>query len=139
MIPIVTVNLVSVIAAAIAAFVVGMIWYSPAVFGKKWMKMMGVTEKEMAKGKEKMMGVMATSLVLSVVTAYVLSMVMKIAGANILMDAVQLAFWIWLGFFAAPLYMSVLYEKKSMDWWIITAGHHLAGLLAMGIVLVFMR
>lgn len=134
----VSIDFITVIVAAIAAFVVGMIWYSPALFGKKYMKMMGVSEKDMAKGKDKMMGVMAQTLVVNFVMAYVLAHVLAFATATTLMDAIQGAIWMWLGFIATSTYIAVLYEKKSMDWWVMTAGHYLFSMIAMAIVLVMM-
>lgn len=138
MVPIVNVDLVTVVVAAIAAFIVGMIWYSPALFGKKWMKTMGMSEKDMAKNKDKMMPIMVMSLILDGVMAYVLAHVLAFSQAATITDAVQGAVWIWLGFIATTTYMGVLYEKKTMDWWIMTAGHYLFALIAMALVLVMM-
>lgn len=138
MVPIVNVDLVTVVVAAIAAFIVGMIWYSPMLFGKKYMKIMGVSEKDMAKNKDKMMGIMVQSIIVSGVMAYVLAHVMAFSQASTFSDAVQGAVWMWLGFIATTTYMLVLYEKKSMDWWIMTAGHYLFALIAMALVIVMM-
>ncbi len=135
MIPTISVNLVTVLAGGIAAFVAGMIWYSPAVYGKKFMKMMGVTQKEMEKGKEKMTGMMVQTFIVGLVTAFVLTHFLAYAGVTTVMDAVVLAFWVWLGFYATSLYLGVLYEKKSMDWWFMSAGHYLFSLLVTAIVL----
>lgn len=132
------INWVAVIAAAVAAFAAGMVWYSPAMFGKKWMKMMGITEKEMAKQKDKMMGVMVKSLILAAISALVLAHLLIALNITTLFSAVQLAFWIWLGFYATSTYMGVLYEKKNVDWWIITSGHYLVATIASAIVLVLM-
>jgi hypothetical protein len=49
MIEIGAVNYLAVLAAAIVAMVVGMVWHSPAMFLKRWMKLTGVTDKEMKK------------------------------------------------------------------------------------------
>jgi hypothetical protein len=38
----ITINYLAVIAAAIAAVGVGVLWYGP-LFGKEWMKLMGYT------------------------------------------------------------------------------------------------
>lgn len=134
----IAVNYVAVIVAAIAAFIVGMIWYSPAVMGKKYMKVMGMSEKEMKKGMEGMQGVMITGFVVELVMAYVLAYTFGLTGVATIVDAVQASFWLWLGFVATTLYMAVNYEKKSMEWFIISAGHYLVGMLAMGIVLAYM-
>ena len=138
MVPTVTINVIGVLIAAIASFVVGMIWYSPALFGKQWMKLMGMKESDMKNAKKEMGGMMVMTLILSAVTAFVLAHVLKYTGAATYMDAVFVAFIMWLGFYATSLYLGVMYEKKSMEWWFINAGHYLAGLIVMAIVLVVM-
>ena len=37
-------NILAVIAAALATFVLGGLWYSPALFGRAWQREAGVTE-----------------------------------------------------------------------------------------------
>lgn len=134
----VNVNIFAVIVAAIAAFVVGMIWYSPAVMGKKYMKVVGKTEKEMKKEMEGSKGSMIQGFIMSLIMAYVLAYTFGLVGVNTILDAVQGAFWLWLGFVAIVLYGAVIWEKKSMDWFIISAGNYLVSILVMGIVLVWM-
>ncbi len=134
----ISVNYVAVIVAAIAAFAAGMIWYSPAVMGKKYMKVMGKTEKDMKKEMKGMQGPMIKGLVMNLIMAYVLANILGVTGAWTIMDGVQGAFWLWLGFVATILYGAVIWEKKTMDWFIISAGHYLVSMLVMGIVLVIM-
>ncbi len=43
------INWFGIIAGTIVAMVLGMIWYGPGVFGKKWMKAVGLTEEQMKK------------------------------------------------------------------------------------------
>jgi hypothetical protein len=113
-----------------------MLWYSPALFGKKYMKMMGISEKEMAKNQDKMMPIMIQALILDAIMAYVLVHVLVLFQASSIAEAVQVALWVWLGFIATSTYMLVLYEKKTMDYWIMTAGHYLFALIAIAIVIV---
>ena len=84
------------------------------------------------------MPIMVMSIILSGVMAYVLAHILAFSQASTLADAVQGAVWVWLGFIATTTYMGVLYEKKSMDWFIMTAGHYLFALIAMALVLVMM-
>lgn len=134
----VVVNMVDVVVAGIAMFVAGMVWYSPALFAKQWMHEMKISEKDMAKNKDKMMGTMVQSLIVGIVMAYVLAHIFGAYQVANWMEAVQGAFWLWLGFIATSLYMGVLYEQKSMRWWSITAGHYLFGLIVAGLVLVLL-
>lgn len=48
-----TINWLAVLVAGISSFVVGGIWYSPALFGKAWMKANNFTEEEIKKGGNK--------------------------------------------------------------------------------------
>jgi hypothetical protein len=41
-----------VLAATVAAFVIGGLWYSPALFGKAWMRANGFSEQDLGKGSQ---------------------------------------------------------------------------------------
>ena len=58
MVLMIDVNIVNVVIAAIVSFVVGMVWFSPALFGKKWIKLMKFTDAQMKAAKMKGMGMM---------------------------------------------------------------------------------
>ena len=47
------VNVVAVIIAAVANFIIGFIWFSPMVFGKRWQKLSGIDAKKMNEMKIK--------------------------------------------------------------------------------------
>ena len=69
--------------AAIAAFLVGGLWYSPMLFARPWMKAMGYDPddkkkvEEMQKGKGLML---AAAFVCSVLSATVLAKVIAVMG-----------------------------------------------------------
>lgn len=44
------VNVLAIPVAAVAALVIGAVWYSPKVFGNAWMKASGMTEEKMKGG-----------------------------------------------------------------------------------------
>ena len=46
------VNLWAVLAAGVAAMIVGFLWYSPVLFAKPWMALMGYDPSDKAKTKE---------------------------------------------------------------------------------------
>ncbi len=136
-VPVVSVNLVAVVLAAIASFVIGMVWYSPMLFGKMWMKEIGTTEKEMKKKKGGMMQAMGMWFVGGLVTAYVLAHFLAYAtgGYPTLMDGVMVGFWAWLGFVATVSAGMVLWGGKSLRLYALTAGNDLVSMLAMGAIL----
>ncbi|MGB4971685.1 MAG: DUF1761 domain-containing protein, partial [Cyclobacteriaceae bacterium] len=43
-------NYWAILVSALSTFLIGGLWYSPAVFGKAWMKENGLTEEDLKKG-----------------------------------------------------------------------------------------
>jgi hypothetical protein len=65
-------NWLAIFAAAVSAFILGGLWYSPLMFVKKWMKETGITE-ETAK-KNNMLKVFGLSFLLSLIASFFLAM-----------------------------------------------------------------
>lgn len=132
----VSVNVVAVIVAAIASMVVGMTWFSKAVFGNLWMQLSGKTDKDMQKAKAKGMGkTMVAAGIAALVTSYVLAYFLHMINALVWVDGVQAGFWLWLGF-VAPLELGmVLWEGKPIKLYILKTAHNLVNLIVMGAIL----
>ena len=134
------VNLITVLLAAVANMVVGFLWYSPMLFGKQWMKLMGLNHKELDKMKKKGMGkTYAISFACSLLTAYVLAFFVKLAQADSIIGGVQIGFWVWLGFVTTVQLTDVLFGSKSRGLYFLNTGYQLAGLLTMGALLGFWK
>ncbi|MBS3131232.1 DUF1761 domain-containing protein [Candidatus Woesearchaeota archaeon] len=130
------VNLVSVAAAAAAAYVVGFLYYSKALFAKKWVKLSGISEKMMKKDPKVGMGKMIVLGALStLVMAYVLALAMDVMKLTSLQAGLTAGFFAWLGFQATLTLGSVLYERKPFALYVLNNGHNLIALLVMGAVL----
>ena len=68
------INGFAVLAAAVASMVIGAIWYSPAVFGKIWMSLTGISDSKIKEMKSKGMAKSyVIGFIASLVTAYVLA------------------------------------------------------------------
>lgn len=122
-----------IIAAAVVHFVIGMLWYSPLLFVKPWAKEAGISEADMNK-KEGMAITLMSALASSLVMAYVLMKFLPAGGD--LKAALKVGAWLWLGFFATSQLGSVLWMKKSLQFYAINAGYWLVSLLAISAVLV---
>ncbi len=134
----VKINYAAVAAAAIVMWILGAVWYG--VLSGPWMMYTGVTE-EMAKGMTGMdMAVMyGGSVVAYFITFYVQSHVHHAFQVKNPKDAVQAAFWNWLGFVAMVMYVTNSYQGKSFGLTLIDSGYWLIGLILGGIVLVKMQ
>lgn len=133
------VNFLSVLLAAIANLVVGFLWYSPLLFAKPWMKLMGYTTKNMKEQSKEMGKTYAISFVLAIVAAYVLFHVMAFSsnfyGYSATTTALLTGFWMWLGFVAPVQFTSELFGKKNWSLLAINTGYQLTALLVMGLII----
>jgi len=129
------VSIVGAVAAAVATFVLGFIWYGP-LFGKQWMQYMGVKEQDMKKGNMPM--AMAGGLVTSFIGAYVLGIFLETAVSSDLMTALMVGFLAWLGFQATILAGSVLWEMKPVSLFMLNAAYQLAAALMMSAILFYL-
>lgn len=131
----VNINLVTVLFAAIVNMVLGMVWYGP-LFGKTWMKLIGISEKSMEEMKKK--GVeksYALAFFGSLITAFVLATLIDIAQARNANEGIQLGFLAWLGFVATTSLSSVLWEGKSPKLYWLNNTYNLTSLIIMGVIL----
>ena len=132
------VNLWAVLAAGVAAMIVGFLWYSPLLFAKPWMALMGYDPSdkdktaELQKGAGKLYGI---SFVASLVTALVLGKVIQIATVNTALYGAKIGAELWLGFVATVQLTDGLFGKKPAKLYLINTGYQLVCYLTMGAIL----
>lgn len=138
----VEVNYISVLVAAVVAMVIGFVWYSPVLFAKPWMKLMGKTPESMEKEKQKMGKTYTISFVLALLTADVLFHVMVMSESYFhnppVMTGLMTAFWSWLGFVMPVQATDVLFGGKAWKLFWINTGYQLASLVGMGLTIGLM-
>jgi hypothetical protein len=111
----INVNIVAVLVAAVAQFIIGAIWYMP-LFGKLWGKIHGFDDydKETQGAMQKqMLPLLALQFVLGFLTAYVLAHFMTLVADA---DFYKLAFWVWLGFVVPTQIAAVLFGGTKPQW-----------------------
>lgn len=125
-----SINWLSIIVAAVSAFLIGGIWYGP-IFGKAWMRASGFTEE--ALGKRNMGLVFGLSLLLALFAAFNLEMFI---GAEATVGFGTMAGFLagigWVSTFLGILY---LFEMKTMAAFLINAGYCVVALTTMGAIL----
>ena len=136
LIPNQNINLLAVLVAAIVGMVVGALWYS-VLFGKTWMKLMGITEAKMKEAQDK--GSMSKSYLIAflgiLIMSYVLANFIEFTQATTISEALQVGFWSWLGFIATVSLGSILWECKPVKLYLINVAHQLVVLVLMSIIL----
>ena len=130
------INIFAVIAAAIVSTLIGFAWYSPFLFGKQWMELMGLSADKINEDKSKGMGkIYGISFVADAITAGALAYILSLQLVFDVKDAVMLAVVAWIGFFAPVMLGSVLWEQKPWKLFAINIGYRLAALVGMAFVI----
>ncbi|MDA1335097.1 MAG: DUF1761 domain-containing protein [bacterium] len=127
------VNLVAVLVASLANFIIGMLWYSPFLFGKMWMQAIGKTEEEVKAGSP------AKAMIVSaggaLVTSYVLAVLIQIMGLVTISQGLVLGFMLWLGFVLTSQMPSVVYEGRNKNVVLIFVAYQLAAIIISSVIL----
>jgi len=110
----VDINWVAVLAGTIASMFSGMVWYNPNVFGKKWMKAVGLTQKQAESGQ--MMGMMV-AIIRSFLLSFALFHIIYVTAAfyseqSFLDNAVGVGLWVGLAIVAATMFMHDTFEQR---------------------------
>lgn len=137
MIPSVDVNYLAVLVSAITSMIIGMLWYSPLLFGNMWMKLMKINPKDIEKSKMKgMNSIYLTAFISALLMSYVLSLTIKYVGAVTVLEGLQIGFLFWLGFVATVMLGSILWGGKPLQLYLINVFHYLVSILIMSFILV---
>ena len=132
------INYWAVLVAGIASMAVGMIWYSPALFGKVWITATGKTQEELMEGQG-MGKTYGITFVLALLMAYVLAQFARYLDVNSAIQGIQLGFWVWLGFVVTVGANSILFERRPAKLYWINMGYYLVQLFVMGLILALWR
>jgi len=136
-------NLMLIILATLAQFILGALWYSPLLFGKTWMSIMEVshyTKEELQKMQKSMMPFYGLQFFLTLITTWVLAsniLFLGLSGSA----AYFYAGFMWLGFIAPIQISSVVWSSTKRKYWIkqisIMSGMQLVGIMLATFILTF--
>jgi hypothetical protein len=125
-----TLNLWSVLAAAVSAFVLGGLWYSPFAFGRAWKRANRFESDPPAAGGK----VFAIAFVLSLVMALNLAMFLNDPKTNLAWGATA-GFLAGFGWVAMGIGIVSLFERRPLSYVLVNGGYLTAALVIMGAVL----
>ena len=126
------INVWAVLAAALANFVIGGMWYSPALFGKAWMRANGFTEDDLKKGSPAV--IFGVSFVFCLVMAGNLAAFLADPGTTIGF-AVAAGIAAGLGWAALGLGVIALFERRSFSYILLNGGYLTVSFAVMGLIL----
>lgn len=129
------VSLVSALVASIVSMGIGLIWYSPWVIGKIWMREMGYTPEALAEKKKGMAKKYALSFLSTFVTAYALAVVINSVFAAEFYTLVEAGFVLAIGFIVSVRFNDKLFKDESWTLFLIHSGYQILSIVSMSVII----
>ncbi len=130
------INWLTVGIATIAAYILGALWYSKALFGKLWMKLEGFTEEDLKKGGIK---AMLITLITTFLTSFVMATVIATWGINFWGHAIPLSILFGLFLYAGNQLSDFLYSRRPLKLFWITATYRILMIFVITLILILWK
>lgn len=128
-------NLLAILVAAAAGFLVGGVWYGP-LLGKAWMAERGLTEEELKNAN--MLKIYGLTFAFSVLSAVFLGHLLAHFGSMSARSTMMISVGVALGFIVPAIGTNYLFSRMSGKLFAIDAGYWLLFYAAMGAVFVLL-
>ena len=129
-------NFVAIAVCAVIVWLIGALWYSPVLFAKPWVAIVGRKMGEKPKGVY--VG-MISSLIGDLFLCFVLAHFVLWSGAKDWSMGALVGFISWAGFIVGPNLPQGIYESRPFTLFAINSGYWLLGLVGAGILLAVWR
>jgi hypothetical protein len=121
-------NVWAVLLAAVSSFILGGLWYSPAMFGRTWNTENGGQKQEGHPAK-----VFGISFAFSLVAA--ISFAIWLGAAPSIETAIKAGALAGVGFVAASFGINYQFAQRSFKLWLVDGGYHAVQFVLFGLVL----
>lgn len=126
------INWLAVTAAALLNFILGGLWYSPALFGKAWQAENKFSDEDLKKGN--MAKIFGFSFLWSVIMSANLAMFLADPATDLLWGLTA-GFLTGFGWVGMAVFTIGLFERKSTKYMLINAGYMTVSFMLMGSIL----
>ena len=126
----VEINYWAVLVAAVSAFVLGGLWYSPILFFRTWSREAGVSEEQANAAHP--LRVFGGAFVLSLLAAWAFAMFL---GETPWKEATFYGFTAGLFWVAASFGINYLFAQRSLKLWLIDGGYHTLQFTLYGLII----
>ncbi len=134
------INYPAVIVATIAHYILGGLWYSPLLFGNKFLQIINWSPAQLQQMENQSHAKeLIIAFVSSIVLVYILAHFVQYTKATNAVGGIQTAFWLWLGFIVTTQVATVLFEQRPLGLYLINIGYQFVGCAIAGAILAIWR
>jgi hypothetical protein len=127
-----SINLWAVLVAGLVHTALGLLWYTPSLFGKQWVEL---TKQEMKPARKWIpAGIIGHQLI-----ALVLGVVVYLANATTVLEGIAVGVLLWIGFIVTLEVGEVIWEKVPVKLIAIRIAYHFVAMGIAGALLAVWR
>lgn len=124
-----SINIWAVLAAAVSSFILGGLWYSPALFLNAWNKAMGRSADDNGHPAK----VFGLSFIFALVAATVFALLL--GPSPVLAEAWKAGLLVGVGFVATSFGINYQFANRPTVAWLIDGGYHTTQFVLFGLIL----
>ena len=130
----------AVIVATLVHFFLGGLWYSPLLFGNKFLQLINWSPQKIQQMQnESHAKELVIAFVMSLLLVYILAHFVQYTKATNVMGGIQTAFWLWLGFVVTTHVPTVIFEGRNFGLFLINVAYQFVGCALPGVILAVWR
>lgn len=129
-------HFVAIAACVLLSMGIGFVWFSPAMFLGRWMRLAKIEDK----GPEEMRKTMPRCLAISLISCTLMSLAFALLlhllpAMATTVGAIKLAVFLWVAFVATTFGPSYAYTGKPLELFFIDTGYPLVALVVIAVAL----
>ncbi len=130
----------AVIVATLVHFLLGGLWYSPLMFGNKFLQLINRSPQKIQQMQDESHAKeLVIAFVMSLILVYILAHFVQYTRATNVAGGVQTAFWLWLGFIVTTHVPTVIFEGRNFGLFAINVAYQFVGCALAGVILAVWR
>ena len=125
------INIWAALVAAVVYWLLGAVWFT--IFSNAWLASIGKTMEQL-QGAVNAGIAYSIALVCNLIIAYVLGWVVIRTGEQTAVRGITIGALLWVGLVGTTIGTAFIFEGRSLEGFVLTAGYPLVGMLVMGAI-----
>lgn len=125
------------VATLVGGMALGIVWYSPRVFGGLWQKLTGLKDSDINR-KDANKGY-AVALLLNLISAWAIAVLERVTNVDTWVEGLNFGLFVGLLIVSTGWLVNYMFEKRPIRLWKINAGYATVNLTIVAVILAIWR
>jgi hypothetical protein len=133
----ITVTFLPILFSGVVSVIIGSVWYSSFLFGRARTRLANLSPEQMETGKARTYVAPLVACIFNMLVAYVMVYFAAAWGVYDWVSAIELGFWIWVGFIVPSMLGMVLWDRRPVMLYLINIFYWLVVLVVIAIIVTY--